>query len=96
MTVDAFSAAGYVVCPRSGAVAWPVDAAWLDDDLLVASFPAPECEGCSHTDDVRIIRPSTLPVSERCTATTRAGRRCTRRVAVGAVCAVHARSGAAR
>ena len=96
MTTDAFSAAGYVACPLSGAVVWPTDAAWLDEDLLVASFPAPECDGCSHTAQVRIIRSSALPTSERCTAATRAGRRCTRRVAVGAVCAVHARSGAAR
>jgi hypothetical protein len=42
---DPLVLAGFVSCPRCGRVAYPVDAAWLDGRLVLASFPP----ACPHT-----------------------------------------------
>lgn len=48
--VDALDAAGYARCPVCGARGYPLDAVWLGDGLLVASYSAP----CEHAAEARV------------------------------------------
>lgn len=55
---DPLVAAGRLACRICGALAYPIDAEWLGDDLVLATFPA----RCEHGPDAAayIITPSEL------------------------------------
>ena len=79
---DAILAAGCRWCPACRAEAYPDDAAWLDADLILASFP-PLCRHASQAR-VQLVTPSALvPAPDLCAGTTTAGTRCRSRPGVG-------------
>lgn len=79
-------AAGHVTCSTCAAVAYPSEGLWLDNQWLIASFPAP-CEHVTHT--LRLIMPVALPLDRRCQATTRTGMRCKLTATTRGWCSIH-------
>jgi hypothetical protein len=91
---DPLPAAGVIWCAKCRQETWPADATWLDDDLLLATFP----EGCHNRERTLVITPSLLgPLFGRCDATTAAGTRCRNRpLRDGDLCYGHQRQQANR
>lgn len=72
---------------RCGVIGFPVDAVWLQDDLILAVYKA----DCGHVPEtVRIVRPSDLQPEGRCIGMTAAGTRCRRHPTGGSWCSQHA------
>jgi len=88
---DAFIAAGHMACRRCDGVRFPFDAAWLEHDLVIVIYGSCLCLNGAPPEgpDLYVIRPSELPLDDRCMATTVRGTRC-RRLAVDGLCAQHA------
>lgn len=91
---DPFAAAGVIWCDRHRAETWPTDAAWLDDDFVLAEFPS----GCCSRGIVRIVVPKLLtPIADRCEGITAADTRCRNRpLRGGRFCHWHQRQQADR
>jgi hypothetical protein len=86
MRADALMLAGRAVC-KCGAIAWPADAAWLDEDHLLARY-VPNCDHV--TESVRLVHPNELKPEGRCIGVTLEGTRCRRRSTTGHWCSQHA------
>ena len=85
---DPSISAGHVICPACAAVAYPSDACWLNDALVIATFPSV----CTHVPEaMRVVSPVMLPLDRRCQAMTVAGNRCKLPVVLSGWCAVHLR-----
>jgi hypothetical protein len=85
---DPLLRAGIASCTRCGRVAYPVDAVWLDNGLILASFP----KVCEHTHaSVWIGDPRRLTrAPEWCHVRTRTtGERCRNRSRDGGPCRIH-------
>lgn len=93
--------ARFLVCRECGRVTFPVDAGWLDDELIVATYPGV----CSHTRtvtaviDVRdviiaqaFVDPELYLPGRHCAGRNRRGRRCGAYASPGSeFCAAHPR-----
>jgi hypothetical protein len=84
---DPYVAAGRSWCEKCQVWGLPTEAAWLTETLIVASYG-----GCSHVASTRIVDPTELRPDVRCTATTKAGRRCHLDAGPGGLCPTHAGS----
>lgn len=85
---DPYLDAGRIWCEKHQEYSLPVDAAWLEDDLLIASYV-----GCGCADRIWISAPSELIQDIRCDATTTKGRRCRRPIAAdGRFCHIHSQA----
>jgi hypothetical protein len=70
---DSILFAGLASCPMCGRMAYPSDASWLDDRLIVATFPAP----CAHSAArIVVIDPGQLPPTSGDPSLHLPGRRC--------------------
>lgn len=76
-------------CGRCSTDSYPEDAAWIDHDLLLARF-RPACEHVA--EQVRLIRPSTVPVDTRCGGVLPSGARCPAQAGPHGLCPSHDRS----
>ncbi len=99
---DPIMVAGLACCPVCARVTYPSEASWLDDTLIIASFPA----SCGHSRArTAVIDPKQLPAmpgdpcryvsDRRCAGRTRAGRPCRGYAETGSdFCSVHGDAGA--
>jgi hypothetical protein len=84
---DPYAAAGHLWCDQCQEWGFPTEAAWLAESLIVATYG-----GCSHVASTRTVDLAKILHDARCTALTKAGRRCHLDAGPGGLCPVHAGS----
>jgi hypothetical protein len=85
---DPLLRAGIIVCPSCGRVSHPTDAAWVDADHVMATWPPP----CEHTPGLAwvVAVDELVPQTRWCLAPTRStGEPCRRRVVDDGRCHLH-------
>ena len=87
MSQDPYVTAGRSWCEKCQVWGLPTDAAWLAEDVLVATYG-----GCSHVAITRVVDTAEILPEARCTALTKLGRRCRHDAVHGGLCSVHSGS----
>jgi hypothetical protein len=84
---DPLAAAGRSWCEACQEWGLPQDAIFLGEGLILATYA-----GCDHVATTRLVDTTELRPDVRCTATTKAGRRCHLDAGPGGLCPTHAGS----